>query len=175
VGGENRWERGRMPSQEQIPVDARGGTSNGSDETTPNGGGDGCGRGGGGRKHSSATLASSSASKDGGVGVDRQEKKRARSDQPPPPTTNDVDDDIAAEYDQNRDKVAVTNQQVIESITRREALRHVEMAWRAQQRLMRRCLGLRFLGDPRSVAIFDSLESGALAGDGGDDAERVDN
>jgi len=37
----------------------------------------------------------------------------------------------------------MTREQSIELITQREALYHVEMAWRAQQRLVRRCLGLR--------------------------------
>ena len=38
---------------------------------------------------------------------------------------------------------AMSHQQRIETITRNEALRHVEMAWRAQQRLVQRCLGLQ--------------------------------
>ena len=159
-----------MPSQDQLPVDAGGGASNGFDDTTPNGGGGGCG---GGRKHSSFPPASTSESNDDGVNM--QGKRRARSGQSLPPTMNDVDVEVeVAEDDQCRHNVAMTNQQLIESITRREALRHVEMAWRAQQRLMRRCLGLRFLGDPQSVAIIECFKSSAAAGDGSDAAEPVE-
>ena len=38
----------------------------------------------------------------------------------------------------------IPRQQDIETITKEETLYHIEMAWRAQQRLVRRCLGLRF-------------------------------
>mmetsp|Transcript_32281 Transcript_32281/g.59187 ORF Transcript_32281/g.59187 Transcript_32281/m.59187 type:complete len:214 (-) Transcript_32281:1420-2061(-) len=43
-----------------------------------------------------------------------------------------------------------TKQQGIEMITQKEALHHLEMAWRAQQRLVRRCLGLRLFGETQS-------------------------
>ena len=45
----------------------------------------------------------------------------------------------------------MTKRQSIEMITQKEALHHVEMAWRAQQRLVRRCLGLRLFGETQSA------------------------
>mmetsp|Transcript_9122 Transcript_9122/g.19251 ORF Transcript_9122/g.19251 Transcript_9122/m.19251 type:complete len:180 (+) Transcript_9122:3335-3874(+) len=43
-----------------------------------------------------------------------------------------------------------TKQQGIEMITQKETLYHLDMAWRAQQRLVRRCLGLRLFGETQS-------------------------
>ena len=39
-----------------------------------------------------------------------------------------------------------SNKQNMEMIAQKETLHHIEMAWRAQQRLVRRCLGLRLFG-----------------------------
>ncbi|KAL3827103.1 hypothetical protein ACHAXA_002338 [Cyclostephanos tholiformis] len=154
-----------MPSQGQSSADASGGGSNGFDDTTLNAAGDG--GGGVGRKHPppsppSASSASTSESESNDDLNNRPEKKRGRSDRSISSTANDVDVEVD---DPCRDYVAMTNQRLIESIARREALRHVEMAWRAQQRLVRRCLGLRFLGDAQSVAILDRLRAAAAEGE----------
>ena len=44
-----------------------------------------------------------------------------------------------------KNTVSISSTKRLEHITRNEALRHVESAWIAQQRVMRRCLQLRFL------------------------------
>ena len=51
--------------------------------------------------------------------------------------------------DNNRDDDKPTRQQDIEAITKEETLYHIEMAWTAQQRLVRRCLGLRMFSEEK--------------------------
>ena len=54
-----------------------------------------------------------------------------------------------AENNQINDNSA-PNKQNMEMIAQKETLHHIEMAWRAQQRLVRRCLGLRLFGEKSS-------------------------
>ena len=49
------------------------------------------------------------------------------------------------------DDNGASNKQNMEMIAQKETLHHIEMAWRAQQRLVRRCLGLRLFGEKASV------------------------
>lgn len=58
----------------------------------------------------------------------------------------------------SRHNDATTKQQTIEAITREETLHHIEMAWRAQQRLVRRCLGLGLLAD-REAQDADTIQN----------------
>ena len=52
--------------------------------------------------------------------------------------------------DNNRDVDEIpSKQQDIEKIAKEETLYHLEMAWRAQQRLVRRCLGLRMFSQEK--------------------------
>mmetsp|Transcript_8742 Transcript_8742/g.19606 ORF Transcript_8742/g.19606 Transcript_8742/m.19606 type:complete len:157 (+) Transcript_8742:252-722(+) len=81
-------------------------------------------------------------------------KKRARSPQSPPQHSSQVKTNAGQYHD------VVTKQQNIEMITQKEALHHVEMAWRAQQRLVQRCLGLRLFGEPQSTGTNDDDNAG---------------
>ena len=58
----------------------------------------------------------------------------------------------------SRHNDVTTKQQTIEAITREETLHHIEMAWRAQQRLVRRCLGLGLLAD-REAQDADTIQN----------------
>ena len=55
----------------------------------------------------------------------------------------------STEDSNNRDDDKPTGQQDIEKIAKEETLYHIEMAWRAQQRLVRRCLGLRMFNEEK--------------------------
>ena len=48
-----------------------------------------------------------------------------------------------------------SNKHNMEMIAQKETLHHIEMAWRAQQRLVRRCLGLRLFGDKATTQSDD--------------------
>ena len=140
-----------MPHQAQPPVEEEG-ARDGSDTNSD------AGDGGGGQKQSllpaSASTSESNATKP---------EKRAWSTQSLPENENDVTD---------RYHNDLTNQKIIELIAQKEALHHIEMAWRAQQRLVRRCLGLRLFGNPQLAVIPDSSADGA--GKGSDTAEPDD-
>jgi len=55
----------------------------------------------------------------------------------------------STEDSNNRDDDKPSRQQDIETIAKEETLYHIEMAWRAQQRLVRRCLGLRMFSEEK--------------------------
>ena len=61
----------------------------------------------------------------------------------------------STEDSNNRDNDKPTRQQDIETIAKEETLYHIEMAWRAQQRLVRRCLGLRLLSEEKDTSQAD--------------------
>lgn len=54
----------------------------------------------------------------------------------------------------------------MEKITRREALHHTDMAWSAQQRLMQRCLRLRFVHDDQEEQRVIETAGSSLVADG---------
>mmetsp|Transcript_4044 Transcript_4044/g.7210 ORF Transcript_4044/g.7210 Transcript_4044/m.7210 type:complete len:167 (-) Transcript_4044:191-691(-) len=66
----------------------------------------------------------------------------------------------------------MTKQQSIEMITQKEALHHVEMAWRAQQRLVRRCLGLRLFGETQSADVKDDCNDAGKESDAAKSYEK---
>lgn len=83
-------------------------------------------------------------------------KKRPRSGitampQSPSPANKGVVEDLGG---------SVTKQQRMEMLAQKEALHHVEMAWRAQQRLVQRCLGLRLFGGSQSTNEDDDVGGG---------------
>ena len=150
-----------MSHQVQSPMGEEGATD-GSDTSSNDAGG-----GADGQKQCllGVPAASASTTSESKSDPTKPGKKRAWSDQCLLPSKNDVTD--------RRPRDVVTNRQFIELVARKEALHHVEMAWRAQQRLVRRCLGLRFLGgDLESAVAPDSL--GRPAGEGGDAAAEPD-
>ena len=57
----------------------------------------------------------------------------------------------STEDSNNRDDDKPSRQQDIETIAKEETLYHIEMAWRAQQRLVRRCLGLRMFSEEKDT------------------------
>ena len=52
-----------------------------------------------------------------------------------------------------------SNKQYVEMIAQKETLHHIEMAWRAQQRLVRRCLGLRLFGEKASTSQSEDINN----------------
>jgi hypothetical protein len=146
-----------MSHQVQSPVGEGGGATEGGSDTSSNDAGGAAGQ----KEYLPGVPASASTPAESNAHPTKPQK-RAWSDQYLP--KNDA---------AGRCHDVVTNRQIIELVARKEALRHVEMAWRAQQRLVRRCLGLRFLrGDLESAVTPDSFES--PAGKGSDAAEPDD-
>ena len=141
-----------MSHQVQSPVGEEGATDR-SDTSSNNAGGA--------RQNQSLLGAPASASTSESNANPNKPEKRAWSAQ------SLLKNDLTDQYHD-----VVTNQQIIELIARKEALYHVEMAWRAQQRLVRRCLGLRLLGDLQSAGTRDSF--GIPTGKGRDAAEPED-
>mmetsp|Transcript_38418 Transcript_38418/g.81959 ORF Transcript_38418/g.81959 Transcript_38418/m.81959 type:complete len:144 (-) Transcript_38418:1206-1637(-) len=90
--------------------------------------------------------------------------KRARSSTEPSPPSSSSPSETKTGPQYNN---VTTKQQSIEMITQKEAMHHVDMAWRAQQRLVRRCLGLRLFSVTQTGNINDDCNK--------DDAEKQSN
>ena len=69
----------------------------------------------------------------------RKRTTRSSTNSLPSPSNDNKEDDIPSK------------QQDIEKIAKEETLYHLEMAWRAQQRLVRRCLGLRMFSEEKDT------------------------
>jgi len=93
-------------------------------------------------------MANDSSNKESTVETNLNKRKRTTRS-----STNSlhIHNSSPSTEDNNRVDDNPTRQQDIEKIAKEETLYHIEMAWRAQQRLVRRCLGLRMFSEEKDT------------------------